>query len=239
MKGQWCRSLLVWEISRLGCSASITATNPRSARSFLAVAAAAGVSVAFGAPIGGVLFSLEEVSYFFPNKTMLRSYFSALVAAIVLKMYDPLGTGKLVMFEVSYDKNFHWFEVCFFILIGVFGGLWGPFAVQPLKHEAINRRRKNTAWGHYSDHRGALDHFAHRPLVSYHTSLTRVGLGKLVETLFSECHDQDDQMGLCVLGNTFEAYWPIFTLLLITLANRMFFAIITFGMRVPSGLVLS
>lgn len=28
--------------------------------------------MAFGAPIGGVLFSLEEVSYFFPAKVMWR-----------------------------------------------------------------------------------------------------------------------------------------------------------------------
>jgi chloride channel 3/4/5 len=28
--------------------------------------------VAFGAPIGGVLFSLEEVSYYFPPKVMWR-----------------------------------------------------------------------------------------------------------------------------------------------------------------------
>lgn len=35
-------------------------------------ACAAGVAVAFGAPIGGTLFSLEEVSYFFPAKVMWR-----------------------------------------------------------------------------------------------------------------------------------------------------------------------
>lgn len=41
-------------------------------REILSAACAAGVAVAFGAPIGGVLFSLEEVSYFFPAKVMWR-----------------------------------------------------------------------------------------------------------------------------------------------------------------------
>ncbi len=41
-------------------------------REILSAASAAGVAVAFGAPIGGVLFSLEEVSYFFPAKVMWR-----------------------------------------------------------------------------------------------------------------------------------------------------------------------
>jgi chloride channel 3/4/5 len=41
-------------------------------REVLSAACAAGVAVAFGAPIGGTLFSLEEVSYFFPPKVMWR-----------------------------------------------------------------------------------------------------------------------------------------------------------------------
>ncbi|KAG8801116.1 hypothetical protein FRC17_006720, partial [Serendipita sp. 399] len=43
-------------------------TNEAKRREILSAASAAGVAVAFGAPVGGVLFSLEEVSYFFPPK---------------------------------------------------------------------------------------------------------------------------------------------------------------------------
>lgn len=55
-------------------------------REILSASVAAGVAVAFGAPIGGVLFSLEEVSYYFPMKTMIRSYCCAMIAAVVLKV---------------------------------------------------------------------------------------------------------------------------------------------------------
>jgi chloride channel 3/4/5 len=46
--------------------------NEAKRREVLSAACAAGVAVAFGAPIGGVLFSLEEVSYYFPPKVMWR-----------------------------------------------------------------------------------------------------------------------------------------------------------------------
>lgn len=58
--------------------------NASKTREILSACAAAGVAVAFGSPIGGVLFSLEEMSSYFPLKTMWRSYFCALVATAVL-----------------------------------------------------------------------------------------------------------------------------------------------------------
>ena len=55
------------------------AANEAKKREMLSAASAAGVSVAFGAPIGGVLFALEEVSYYFPLKTLYRQRYQNLL----------------------------------------------------------------------------------------------------------------------------------------------------------------
>ena len=90
-------------------------------RDIITAASAAGVAVAFGSPIGGVLFALEEMTVNFPIKTMWRSFFCALVATVTLSAMNPFRTGKLVLFQVSYDRDWHFFEIGGFILIGVFG----------------------------------------------------------------------------------------------------------------------
>ncbi len=90
-------------------------------REIVTAASAAGVAVAFGSPIGGVLFALEEMTVNFPIKTMWRSFFCALVATMTLSAMNPFRTGKLVLFQVSYDRDWHFFEIGGFILIGVFG----------------------------------------------------------------------------------------------------------------------
>jgi chloride channel 3/4/5 len=53
--------------------------NDGKRREVLSASAASGVAVAFGAPIGGVLFSSEEVSYYFPPKTLFRTFFCCIV----------------------------------------------------------------------------------------------------------------------------------------------------------------
>jgi chloride channel 3/4/5 len=93
-------------------------------------ASAAGVSAAFGAPIGGVLFSLEEVSYYFPYQTMWKSFFCAMCAAFTLQLMNPYHTGKLVLFQVTFDRNWHIFELPFFILLGVLGGIFGAYFIR-------------------------------------------------------------------------------------------------------------
>ncbi|KAJ2557361.1 hypothetical protein EV175_001393 [Coemansia sp. RSA 1933] len=220
--------------------------NEAKKREIISAASAAGVSVAFGAPIGGVLFSLEEVSYFFPNKTMLRSLACALVAALVLKAYDPFGTGKLVLFQTTYDMDYHWFEMIPFVIIGIFGGLYGALFCRI--NMAVNRLRKNTRLGRYP----ITEVVAITSLTlycSFGNPFTRIGLGELVGSLFQECpardprhpynSDSDDiEELLCISGNQLSDYMPLLSMLAFALVNRSFFAVTTFGAKVPSGLVL-
>ena len=63
----------------------------------------------------------QEMTINYPIKTMLRSFFCALVATVVLSAMNPFRTGKLVLFQVHFDRDWHFFELGFFILIGVFG----------------------------------------------------------------------------------------------------------------------
>lgn len=95
--------------------------NEAKKREILSASAAAGVSVAFGAPIGGVLFSLEEVSYYFPLKTLWRSFFCALIAAFILRSINPFGNEHSVLFYVEYNKPWIFFELIPFIGLGIIG----------------------------------------------------------------------------------------------------------------------
>ena len=109
-------------------------------RELLSGAAAAGISVAFGAPVGGVLFSLEMLSSYFPPKTIWRSFYCAIVAAITLRGIDPLHSGKLVAFEITYHYAFGWFELPIFIALGAVGGLVGTLLLKLMVRHAYFRQ---------------------------------------------------------------------------------------------------
>lgn len=85
------------------------------------------------------------MSYYFPLKTLWRSFFAALVAAFVLRSINPFGNSRLVLFYVEYHTPWYLFELFPFILLGVFGGLWGAFFIRA--NIAWCRRRKSTRFG--------------------------------------------------------------------------------------------
>jgi H+/Cl- antiporter ClcA len=36
---------------------------------------------------------------------------------------NPFRTGKLVLFQVTYNRDWHFFEIMFFVVLGIFGVL--------------------------------------------------------------------------------------------------------------------
>lgn len=202
--------------------------NAAKTREILSACAAAGVAVAFGSPIGGVLFSLEEMSNYFPLKTLWRSYFCALVATAVLAAMNPFRTGQLVMFSVSYDRTWHFFEVLFFIIIGAFGGLYGAFMIKwNLRAQAF---RKKYLGKYQVLEATMLAMFT--AIICYPNMFLRIDMTESMERLFMECEGGHDYDNLCDAGRR----WPlVFTLLLATVI-RIFLVLISYGCKVPAGI---
>ncbi|KAG0006782.1 glycerol ethanol, ferric requiring protein [Modicella reniformis] len=165
-------------------------------REIISASAAAGVAVAFGAPIGGVLFSFEEMSNHFPAKTMWRSFFCALVATVTLQTMNPYRTGKLVMFQVSYDRDWHFFEIIFFVLLGVFGGLYGTLIIKyNLKVQQVRKR--------YLADYGVIEAATLAFLtctLAYWNIFMKIDMAESMNILFRECEGSEDYMGLLPAG---------------------------------------
>lgn len=106
--------------------------NEARKREVLSAAAAAGISVAFGSPIGGVLFSLEQLSYYFPDKTMWQSFVCAMTAAVSLQAFDPLRSGKLVLYQTKYSRDWHGFEIFPYAILGIAGVCSSPDTPSPV-----------------------------------------------------------------------------------------------------------
>lgn len=222
--------------------------NEAKKREILSAAAAAGVSVAFGAPIGGVLFSLEEVSYYFPLKTLWRSFFCALVAAFVLRSINPFGTDHLVMFFVEYRTPWYIIELIPFIFIGALGGLFGAFFIKT--NIWWCRRRKFTKQGHYPITEVVLVTLV-TALLAFPNDYTRMNSSELIKMLVQQCGVEDYNTDLCDYNRTvtnvnedlvsavagpgvIRAMWK----LALALVFKGVITIFTFGIKVPAGLFI-
>ncbi|PAA61850.1 hypothetical protein BOX15_Mlig002140g1 [Macrostomum lignano] len=226
--------------------------NEAKKREVLSAAAAAGVSIAFGAPLGGVLFSLEEASYYFPLKTLWRSFFCSMVAASVLKLVNPFGNDHLVLFAVNYRSAWSALEVGPFVLLGILGGLFGAGFVKA--NVWLCRRRKLGALGRHPIAEVAAV-ASLTALAAFPNPYTRMGTARLVRLLFSRCGPEDvselcDFGAVAVNGTATTgtgaavvvagdarldaALWKLSIAYLFKIVATVF----TFGIKVPSGLFI-
>uniref|UniRef100_A0A3B3SY55 Chloride channel protein n=1 Tax=Paramormyrops kingsleyae TaxID=1676925 RepID=A0A3B3SY55_9TELE len=113
----------------------------RDKRDFVSAGAAAGVAAAFGAPIGGTLFSLEEGSSFWNQALTWKVLFCSMSATFTLNFFrSGINYSKWGSFQLpgllnfgefrclNGDKSCHLWtavDLAFFVIMGVVGGLLG------------------------------------------------------------------------------------------------------------------
>lgn len=100
----------------------------RSSCEFVAQGCAIGVAAAFGAPVGGILFSLEEASSFWSKSLTWRSFVGSMIAAALAKVaktgFTSLPMGGFIEFPDP-TAGFELWEVVIFVAIAAFTGLLG------------------------------------------------------------------------------------------------------------------
>ncbi|CAG8662407.1 9063_t:CDS:10 [Gigaspora margarita] len=144
--------------------------NEGKRREILSASAAAGVSVAFAAPIGGVLFSLEE-------------------------LINPFGSGKIVMFQVTYDNEWHVFEIISFLILGVLGGFLGAVLCELIT--MYTKYVRNRTWLKSYPVVEVIIVVIITATVNYVNKYTKMSNTDLVHFLFNECTDESLDAGLC------------------------------------------
>ncbi|KAJ5605538.1 hypothetical protein N7510_008319 [Penicillium lagena] len=206
--------------------------NDGKRREVLSASAASGVAVAFGAPIGGVLFSLEEVSYYFPPKTLFRTFFCCIAAALSLKFLNPYDTGKIVLFQVRYLSDWEIFEIFLFIFLGVLGGAVGALFIKASSLWAKSFRRIPIIrrWPMLEVILVALL----TGLVSFWNRYTKLSVTELLFELASPCNEEAVEItGLCPRE---EGILEIIKYLLVAFVIKSLLTIVTFGIKVPAGI---
>lgn len=210
--------------------------NGRKLREILSAGCSSGLSVAFGAPIGGVLFSYEEISTYFPRKVLWRAFICSLFAAMTLRALNPTGTGKLVLFETNYGTTYRPHHYLVFILLGIAGGLFGGAFC-----------KANFAWSRWFRKYSIIKNnpvlevflvvFA-TALLQYPNPLTREPGDVIIKNLLVDCSEESIDAYVCryeAMDSTNPKYvgWLIYGTLV-----KLILTIITFGIKVPSGIII-
>ena len=108
------------------------------------------------------------------------------------------------MFQVTYDRTWHFFELIFFIILGVFGGLYGAFVIKwNLRAQAF--RKKYLASYPVTE---AVVLAGLTALLCYPNMFLRINMTQMMEVLFQECGDDErtNYGGICESVSMFRLF---------------------------------
>jgi chloride channel 3/4/5 len=214
------------------------AHNGRKMRELLSASCSSGLAVAFGAPIGGVLFSYEEISSYFPREVLWRAFACSLTAAIVLKELNPTGTGKLVLFESNFSTEYKGVHYFVFLCLGVAGGVFGGCFC-----------KANFVWSRWFRGFGVIRRnpvlevalvVLVTALLQYPNPLAREPGDVIIKNLLVDCGNEEARHSWVCLHEDPESTtdWKYIGWLTYGTLAKLVLTTVTFGIKVPSGVII-
>lgn len=207
---------------------------------YLTAASGAGVAVAFGSPIGGVLFGLEEIasSAKFNASTLWKAFYVALGAVATLEYINPFRNGKIVLFNVTYDRDWKVQEIPVFIILGIFGGLYGKYVSRWNINYVQFRKNYLSKW---PVQEVVILAFI-TALISYFNEFLKLDMTESMGILFHECQSNDNASAfthrLCQLDENTHvvSFLRIFSSLCFATIIRAILVVVSYGAKVPAGI---
>lgn len=156
---------------------------------------------------------------------------------MILKALNPNGTGKLVLFETNYGTSYEAAHYLTFVLLGVAGGLFGGLFC-----------KANFNWSRW---------FRQLPLIKTHpvfevflvvlvtallqfpNPLTRDPGDAIVKNLLVDCRSEDSSASFVCRNETrTDGRRDYIAWLIHGLITKLLLTIVTFGTKVPSGVII-
>ena len=103
--------------------------NHQLKKQMLAAAVAAGVTATFGAPIGGLLFSIEVTSTYYMVSNLWRTFFCSCFAVITFKLFSSIESVELfdpIVLMETIEIDYQYF---LYIILGLICGLIGSLYI--------------------------------------------------------------------------------------------------------------
>lgn len=183
---------------------------------------------------GPLLKRLQEISTYFPRKVLWRAFFCSLWAAAILKALNPTGTGKLALYETKYGTSYSPIHYLVFVFLGIAGGVWGGLFCK-CNFLWSKSFRQFSIIKNYPVFEVFLVVLA-TGLLQYPNPMTREPGDKIIRNLLQDCRGSKDSW-ICRNESSESRAGYIGWLVYGTLV-KLVLTTITFGCKVPSGIII-
>lgn len=149
---------------------------------------------------------------------------------VITQFMNPFRTGKLVLFQVEYNRDWHYFEIAFFLLMGIFGGLYGEYVLRFNLQVQRFRKKRLSNYGVQE----AVVLAILTAMVCYFNRFLRLDMTETLEVLFQQCDGASDDEVLCQS----RMQWSMSGTLLMATTLRFVLVILSYGCKVPAGIFI-